>query len=1392
MANDLIEIGINVRSNADEATRGLTRLESEIVKQLRTVDRLEKGYKDLDRAMNSGKITAQTYAKGIQQVDAAIEAVWDSSKRASTNINTMSNSFSRATNASKKFENTSRKGMRRVEVIAQQAGYQIGDLAVQIQGGTNAAVALGQQGSQLLGFFGPAGALAGAALAIGTGLIAPLLRGEEAAADLTDRIKELREEIAEIKGSQILPSEQVAVLKQQGDALEALAQKQKELATIQEKITDLEAQRMTTSLLYQSQVSEELVVKGDIVKLQEKLEALGQNNLDYQTELVNKGKALAEVEEASLKREISLGLLKIQFGEDSVAAKNLEREQTLRIYEEELKRLNIHPEIIKGLVAQKSTALGVADNLAEATDEARLLAQAADMAASALARMSGFSAGIESKIRVARAELDALNSGQDRRIASETELLRVENERLINQEGLTGEALEAANLQYNKNLELIDTYGEIQKNIKGVESAQRSSGRAATRASKDTEKAVRTVNDVFKDAIVTAEEFELQMAEGVVGAVDSVANAWGDFVMRGFQDFKGFVDSVWSSFKSLISNMIATAAKNKILISLGLGGGTAAGTVAGAAQSVLGGGGAGSILSSVGSIAGIGSSFIGGVTNVIGATLSSGISAGFSSISAQVATAAATGTATSIAAAIGSIAVPIAVFAAAVSFFKKSTEQLDSGIRLMSEAGGVQSFEFTKDKESQFFGLSTSISHDYDGASSEVSRAMDNTFKTITNGLQNAASQLGLARDQFTELWEGWNYNIYLEGLSDAEAQAEINRVFGMIADDITKYGLQKIASGTNESLQQVVAQQKDGEALADTFIRLGQSLTLVNGAVGLLGGTTLDISLSSGAAAASLAELSGGLEAFVAKSDYLFQNFLTLEEQQTRLANAAMGVLVPAFEALNTALPETHAEFMALVNAQDLNTEAGRQFHTALLDVADEFITVKGTAEEAIAGIEGLTEAERERQSLLLQIARLEGDTAYIRQQEILAVSKGNQDLVRRIHLLEDEAEAARLAERNAEATFRAIEEAAKVALSVAQDSLQLAETGVDTAFDRLQVAIDSVVQRLETSLEAANERVDTSRRIFDLLAGTVRDRRFGATQLSETNFSRARQSALGFLRSGDVADEQKLEDALRVVSEPSEGLFGSFTDYARDFFKTSSTIEALEKTAGVQLNADEQAVIALEEQISQAESQMDILQEQYNTLLGIETAVLSIPQAIANLQGAFSNLTVAQAAVETAQTAVSVAGEVAGGTSNVLGPVEALYKSMLGRDPDAAGLDFWRGTGLAGKELVDAFRVGAIGQGEVPQFANGGYHTGGVRMVGEQGPELEVTGPSRIYSNKQTSAMFHDPDLKDAVRGLREEVAGLRTETVQLQASNNKFVKRSYDLYRKWDIDGQPPERT
>jgi tape measure domain-containing protein len=67
---------------------------------------------------------------------------------------------------------------------------------------------------------------------------------------------------------------------------------------------------------------------------------------------------------------------------------------------------------------------------------------------------------------------------------------------------------------------------------------------------------------------------------------------------------------------------------------------------------------------------------------------------------------------------------------------------------------------------------------------------------------------------------------------------------------------------------------------------------------------------------------------------------------------------------------------------------------------------------------------------------------------------------------------------------------------------------------------------------------------------------------------------------------------------------------------------------------------------------------------------------------------------------------------------------------------------------------------------FASGGNHRGGFRIVGENGPELEATGPSRIFSSQQTRAILTG-ELKQELSLLRQEVVHLRKENFAAQAA-------------------------
>ena len=190
---DLSDINIGINVETGDVSRGI-----------RMFDNMKKKIAQMQLELRKGNISNKAYNRGLAQMYQELGKVTGNTRQAQSAVMKYSRSIQEATDEQLRFTSVSGKGMRRMEVLAQQAGYQIGDLAVQIQSGTNAAVALGQQGSQLLGFFGPYGAIAGAALAIGTGLIAPFIRAGKEVEDFqkkaSEALEDIKARIAKLKG----------------------------------------------------------------------------------------------------------------------------------------------------------------------------------------------------------------------------------------------------------------------------------------------------------------------------------------------------------------------------------------------------------------------------------------------------------------------------------------------------------------------------------------------------------------------------------------------------------------------------------------------------------------------------------------------------------------------------------------------------------------------------------------------------------------------------------------------------------------------------------------------------------------------------------------------------------------------------------------------------------------------------------------------------------------------------------------------------------------------------------------------------------------------------------------------------------------------------------------
>ena len=91
----------------------------------------------------------------------------------------------------------------------------------------------------------------------------------------------------------------------------------------------------------------------------------------------------------------------------------------------------------------------------------------------------------------------------------------------------------------------------------------------------------------------------------------------------------------------------------------------------------------------------------------------------------------------------------------------------------------------------------------------------------------------------------------------------------------------------------------------------------------------------------------------------------------------------------------------------------------------------------------------------------------------------------------------------------------------------------------------------------------------------------------------------------------------------------------------------------------------------------------------------------------------------------------------------------------------------------------------GNIPQFASGGRHAGGMRVVGEQEAELEFTGSSQIVSNSDIKSMLDNRKVVTAISRLEKKIENIGIETLK---ANKKTASTIY----RWERGGMPTERT
>ncbi|EAA8526656.1 tail protein (tape measure) [Salmonella enterica subsp. enterica serovar Cerro] len=180
------------------------------------------------------------------------------------------------------------KGTGNWKTSMQQAGYQVQDFIIQVQGGQSALVAFAQQGSQLAGAFGPSGAVIGAVIALGSVIAGTLITSLNGGKSAMDALKDAAESMDKVI---TISNQGVAAL---SDKYAALARTNANVATILRNQALLEYNQAIAKIPKAiSDASDSFITLGDraiaafggsspsIKKFNEELTRLGATSTDW-------------------------------------------------------------------------------------------------------------------------------------------------------------------------------------------------------------------------------------------------------------------------------------------------------------------------------------------------------------------------------------------------------------------------------------------------------------------------------------------------------------------------------------------------------------------------------------------------------------------------------------------------------------------------------------------------------------------------------------------------------------------------------------------------------------------------------------------------------------------------------------------------------------------------------------------------------------------------------------------------------------------------------------------------------------------------------------------------------------------------------------------------------
>lgn len=540
-------------------------------------------------------------------------------------------------------------------------------------------------------------------------------------------------------------------------------------------------------------------------------------------------------------------------------------------------------------------------------------------------------------------------------------------------------------------------------------------------------------------------------------------------------------------------------------------------------------------------------------------------------------------------------------------------------------------------------------------------------------------------------------------------------------------------ASSLPEYLKELTVGLTDAEEVGVTISGLLQRFGGVNDVLSTISIALLDTSDAGLRAADSILALMGGIDSLAGSASvYRDRFFSEAEKMELTISSVAR-----TFDEAGVVLATSREGYREMVDSIDLTTEAGRRMFATLM-------TLAGEADAYYSALEARS----------AQMLGAVGAAFSSLQRSIAAQQQRARD-----------AYAARIGSLN---------DMASTASANINEMVRVSNA-LNTAMRRLRGTSDETVRSLQAQ---AVMRLNS------------------------------------ILMSGrPLSQFDDLQDALDTASKVDPALYASLEEFERTQGRTANLIARLEEINGKQLSTEERLLNAVQAQIRAAEQQherqmsalsmqLSYAQAQLDALNGLDSTIMGVTQAVnamnAAMVGALKSMPSGSAKANTPANNKTI--------------VDTLYETILGREADDGGRVYWQYQLQSGaldySNVSETLARAAIenpdetqaskqnareflrNQG-VPGFALGGDHLGGLRIVGERGPELEATGPSRIYNARQTAEMLGGgAQAAQEIAQLRKAVER-QGDALRSIAKHTMQTARRVEFLERWDYDGMPEER-